>query len=94
MTYLVKIVRGSRVRCGRDGLADYRSDPRHIEYDYASRGSLSTRVSYLQLLQKELQLRNIEPVGRQIVELQVQLHELLLMEKRYELLHEVVEEAS
>jgi hypothetical protein len=28
------------------------------------------------------------------VELQVQLHELLLMEKRYELLREVVEEAS
>jgi hypothetical protein len=87
-------IHGSRVRCGRDGLADYRSDPRHIEYDYASQGSLSTRVSYLQLLQKELQLQNIEPVGRQIAELQVQLHELLLMEKRYELLHEVVEEAS
>jgi hypothetical protein len=44
-------ISGSHIRCGRDGLADYRSDPRHIEYEYASRGSLSTHVSYLQLLQ-------------------------------------------
>ena len=85
-------IRGSRIRCGTEGLADYRSDPRHIEYEYSTRGTLSSRVTYLQLLQKELQIRNIIPAGRQIAELQLQLHEILLMEKRYELVDSVLKE--
>ncbi len=85
---------GSRLRSGREGLAvDYHSDNRHIEYDFTS-ASLNARVTCLQLLERELKLRHIEPVGRQIAELQIQLHELLFVEKHFELLQDVLTEAN
>ena len=39
-------------------------------------------------------MRNVQPAGQQIAELQIQLHELLLIEKRYHLLNEVISENS
>jgi hypothetical protein len=84
----------SRIRCRREGLATFHSDNRHIEYDFA-RASLNSHVQYLQLLEKELRMRNVQvAAGQQITELQVQLHEILLVELRYKLLKEVLEEAS
>jgi hypothetical protein len=48
--------------CGRECLAMFHSENRHIEYDYAG-ASLNARVQYLQLLEKELQMRNGQLVG-------------------------------
>ncbi len=48
--------------CGRECLAMFRSENRHIEYDYAG-ALLNARVQYLQLLEKELQMRNVQLVG-------------------------------
>jgi hypothetical protein len=48
----------------------------------------------LQLLEKELCIRNVQAMGQQIAQLQVQLHEILLVELCYKLLFEVLNEAS
>jgi hypothetical protein len=81
------IQRQSKIRFGTLGLVEGHADPRHIEYQARNR---LERVKHERLLQSELQMRSIDPVGLSYEELRLQLQELLITEAAFALADEVV----
>jgi hypothetical protein len=80
----------SRLRCGdtEETMQATNRDPLHIEYEPISRGE---KVAYCNLLEMEAKLRNLAHLVRLPTnELRIHLHEVLLMEKAYQLLCDVI----
>ena len=80
-------IHGSTIHFGPN-VVDPSTDPRHIEFQGVS---IEVWVQHVRLLEKELQLRGIPPLGRTGAELRIQLIEILLAEHTYSLLKKIVE---
>ncbi len=85
--------RESRIRYGASAIRDVRSDYRHIDFD-CNRSSVTERLKFAALLEKELAIRGIPPCSRQTANMRLQLYEILLVEHRYSTLKEVLSESS
>jgi hypothetical protein len=84
--------KNSRIRNGTTAVHDTRSDFRHIDFDMAN-SSVTSRLQFRSLLEKELRLRNMA-VSQHTEANRIDLKELLLVEQRFQLMADVLNESS